>query len=212
MFEPKPNGITTDAEIPSALLAQNPLLPAVVGSKRYNVIYADPAWPIKWNRSKGIRTKQLDYKTMPIAEMCQLNVKRLANPDGCTLFMWTTNGFLPEAMALTKVWGFHYEMLFTWCKNNGMGGHPRNATEHMIIATLGTPQRGHRNMDMTLNWGCYKLAEHSKKPSEVRRMIERITEGNRLELFARQKADGWDIWGNELENDVELETSANNGR
>jgi N6-adenosine-specific RNA methylase IME4 len=177
------------------------------GLSRYDVIYADPPWPIKWNRSPGIRTRQLDYQTMPIAEMCMLDIKSLANPDGCTLFMWTTNGFLPEAMALTKVWGFHYEMLFTWCKNNGMGGHPRNATEHMIIATLGTPTRGHRNMEMTLNWGCFKLAEHSKKPNEVRKMIERITEGKRVELFARQKHEGWDVWGNQVVSDVELGTS-----
>jgi N6-adenosine-specific RNA methylase IME4 len=173
-------------------------------TKKYQVIYADPPWPIKWNRSAGIRTKQLEYPTMPIAEMCQLNVKDLADKDGCTLFMWTTNGFLPEALALTKVWGFHYEMLYTWCKNNAMGGHPRNATEHMIIATIGSPKRGHRHMPMTLNWGQYPKSKHSEKPDEVREMIERITNGNRVELFARKYTDGWDVWGNEVECIVEL--------
>jgi len=167
--------------------------------EKYQVIYADPPWPIKWNRSKGIRTKQLEYQTMPIAEMCALNVKGIADPDGCSLFLWTTNGFLPEAMAMVKIWGFHYEMLYTWCKNNAMGGHPRNATEHMIIATLGTPKRGHRNMPMTLNWGQYAKGRHSAKPNEVRSMIERITEGTRIEMFARNETIGWDVWGNEVD-------------
>jgi len=164
----------------------------------YRVIYADPPWPIKWNRSAGIRTKQLEYMTMPIAEMCQMNVKGMADKDGCTLFMWTTNGFLPEAMALTKVWGFHYEMLYTWCKNNAMGGHPRNATEHMIIATIGTPKRGDRHDAMTLNWGQFQKGRHSEKPDEVRKVIESITESPRIELFARSNHDGWDAWGNEV--------------
>ena len=177
----------------------------VIPGTGYKVIYADPPWPIKWNRSAGIRTKQLEYRTMPIAEMCQLNVKQLANPDGCTLFMWTTNGFLKEGLAMVDVWGFHYEMLFTWCKNNAMGGHPRNATEHMIIATIGTPKRGDRHDPMTLNWGRYDKGRHSAKPAEVRAIIEKITEGPRIELFARENTDGWDVWGNEVECTADLD-------
>lgn len=165
-------------------------------------ILADPPWPIKWQRNAGIRTRELDYPTMPISEMCLMPVKELAHKDGCTLFLWVTNAFLPEGMGLVKAWGFTYEMLYTWCKNNGMGGHPRCATEHMIIAVRGTPKRGDRHDPMTLNWGIFPIGRHSEKPGEVRRMIEGITDGPRLELFARQKYPGWQSWGNEVESDI----------
>jgi N6-adenosine-specific RNA methylase IME4 len=55
---------------------------------------------------------------------------------------------------------------------------------------------------------------HSRKPQLIRDKIVEMfgNELPKIELFARVKANGWDIWGNELQNDVELETSANNGR
>ena len=170
----------------------------------FRCIVADPPWPIKWQRNAGIRTRELDYPTMPISEMCLMPVKELAHKDGCTLFMWTTNAFLPEALGIVKAWGFTYEMLYTWCKNNGMGGHPRCATEHMIIAVRGTPRRGDRHDPMILNWGVHALGKHSEKPEAVMDMIERITAEPRLELFARRKRPGWHVWGNELANDVEM--------
>lgn len=49
------------------------------------------------------------------------------------------------------------------------------------------------------------MEEHSKKPSETRdRIVKLMGDLPRVELFARQKTPGWDIWGNELENDIEL--------
>jgi N6-adenosine-specific RNA methylase IME4 len=178
----------------------------LLGVTTYRAILADPPWPIKWQRNAGIRTRELDYPTMPISEMCLMPVKEMAHKDGCTLFMWTTNAFLPEALGIVKAWGFTYEMLYTWCKNNGMGGHPRCATEHMIIAVRGTPRRGDRHDSMILNWGCYPLGKHSEKPEAIQTMIEKITEAPRLELFARRKRAGWHTWGNEVPNDVELVT------
>lgn len=187
----------TDACTTQETPAAGSLYPPLPCSASYRVIYADPPWPIRWNGNAGIQTRELDYPTMPIAEITQMPIRNMAHPEGCTLFLWTTNEFLPEALSITRAWGFSYEMLYTWCKNNGMGGHPRNATEHMIIARRGTPKRGDRHMPMTLNWGNYQLGRHSEKPAAVRDMIERITDGPRIELFARERPLGWDVWGNE---------------
>jgi len=170
---------------------------------KYRTIYADPPWPIKWAHSAGIRTRHLDYQTMPIAEICALDVKSIAEDD-CNLFLWTTNQFLPEALWVVRHWGFNYEMLFTWCKNNGMGSHPRNATEHMVIATRGTLSRGSRNDPMILNWLNHPIGAHSEKPQPIIDIIEKISPAPRLEMFARQYRLGWDVWGNQVESHVQL--------
>jgi len=171
-------------------------------NKKYQTIYADPPWPIKWNASQAIGKKHIEYPTMPISEICALPVHEIADVN-CTLFMWTTNAYLPESLGVLRHWRFHYKMLFTWCKNNGMGGHPRNATEHIIIATRGEPASD-RHASATLNWIEHPRIGHSVKPEAFREMIERISPGPRIELFARKRAPGWDAWGNEVESDIDL--------
>ena len=170
--------------------------------KKYQTIYADPPWPIKWNASLAIGKKHIEYPTMPISEICALPVHEIADTN-CTLFMWTTNAYLPESLGVLRHWRFQYKMLFTWCKNNGMGGHPRNATEHMIIATRGEPASD-RHASATLNWIEHPRIGHSVKPEVFRETIERISPGPRIELFARKRVDGWDAWGNEVESDIDL--------
>jgi N6-adenosine-specific RNA methylase IME4 len=155
---------------------------------------------MKWNASAAIGKKHIDYPTMPIAEICEMPVHDLAAAN-CTLFMWTTNSFLPEALGVLRHWRFHYKMLFTWCKNNGMGGHPRNATEHMMIATRGEPV-GDRHASATLNWLAHPRLSHSEKPEAFRDIIERISPAPRVELFARRRMPGWDAWGNQIESDA----------
>lgn len=171
-------------------------------SKKYQTIYADPPWPIKWNASQAIGKKHIEYPTMPISEICALPVHEIADAN-CTLFMWTTNAYLPESLGVLRHWRFQYKMLFTWCKNNGMGGHPRNATEHMIIATRGEPESD-RHASATLNWIEHPRIGHSVKPEVFRETIERISPGPRIELFARKRVEGWDAWGNEVESDIDL--------
>lgn len=169
--------------------------------KKYKTILADPPWPIKWNTSAGIRTKHLEYMTMTVSEICEMDVKSIADRD-CTLFLWTTNAFLPEALGVIRHWRFTYKMLYTWCKNNGMGSAPRNATEHIVIATRGCPE-SNRNAPMILNWINHSIGEHSEKPDIIRRIIEQISPAPRIELFARKQISGWDVWGNEVKSTIE---------
>ena len=103
---------------------------------KYRTIVADPPWPIKWRMSPGIRTKHLSYAIMPITEIVELPVRDLA-ADACSLFLWTTNAHLPEALGIVRIWEFEYRFLWTWCKPTGLGGHPRIATEHIVVATRG---------------------------------------------------------------------------
>lgn len=170
----------------------------------FKTIMADPPWPIKWQGGKSMGLRNLEYPTMAVAEIAEIPVKQLADND-CTLILWVTNGHLPDGLALTRLWGFNYEKLFTWCKNNGVGGRPRNATEHFIIATKGTPPRQFdRHESALLNWIELPRGRHSEKPREFYPLVESFTLGPRIELFARRRQPGWAVWGNELPNDVEL--------
>lgn len=168
--------------------------PANWPKKRYATIYADPPWPIRWQASASIGTRPIDYPTLTVAEIVGLPVQEIAL-DLSNLYLWTTNEFLPEALGVVRAWGFQYKLLWTWCKNNGIGGHPRNATEHIVIASRGaTPSIG-KHEPATLNWLESSRLGHSEKPPEFRTLIARFSPEPRIELFARQRFEGWDVWG-----------------
>ena len=173
-------------------------------NKKYQIIYADPPWPIKWRANKQLRMKPLKYPTMTIAELCTLPVKEIA--DDCSkLFLWTTNAFLPEALGILKFWGFQYDKLWTWCKPTGAGGHPRNATEHLVESGRGTLKSIGKHRNAVNNWFIAPTRGHSIKPTKAMELIEYCyPDVAKIELFAREKTKGWDVWGNEVESDIEL--------
>ena len=175
---------------------------------KYQIIYADPPWPIRWVNVPTVSGfKGLGYPTMAIAEMCNLPVKDIAD-DYSKCFVWTTNHFLLEGLFLIRSWGFQYDKLWVWCKKTGAGGHPRTATEYVIEGTRGLIKAISPNESATNNWFIAERGEHSKKPEVVRDMIERFYPNcTKIELFARQKALGWDVWGNEVESSIKLEAS-----
>lgn len=198
-----------------------PVLPAVVGSQtKYRTIVADPPWKYGiWGKASIPRSKThipkdepMPYKTMSVEEIKALNVVDLAD-ENCDLYLWTTQKYLPDAYEVLKVWGFKYCQTLTWCKTpmgTGQGGVYCPTTEFLILRRKGKMPKVKR-IDTTW-WNVKRTNKHSKKPEFFQELIETVSDAPRLEMFARRKRVGWDIWGNELENDVELETSANNGR
>ena len=198
----------------------NTVLPAVVGSQtKYRTIVADPPWKYgKWGKADpktrpNCKEYDMPYETMSIEEIKALNVAGLAD-ENCELYLWTTQKYLPNAFEVLKAWGFKYCQTLTWCKTprgKGQGGVYCPTNEFLILGRKGKMPKVER-VDTT--WFHTKRPHnaHSKKPEFFQELIETVSEAPRLEMFARRKRVGWDIWGNELENDVELETSANNGR
>ena len=194
-----------------------PMLPAVVGSKtKYRTIVADPPWKYgKWAAPTNRKMQEYDmpYETMSVEAIKALNVADLAD-ENCELYLWTTQKYLPDAFEVLKAWGFKYCQTLTWCKTprgKGQGGVYCPTNEFLILGRKGKMPKVER-VDTT--WFHTKRPHnaHSKKPDFFQELIETVSDAPRLEMFARRKRVGWDIWGNELENDVELETSANNGR
>jgi len=178
---------------------------------KYKTIYIDPPWMEKGG-GKIKRGADAHYNLMSNEQIAQLPIARLADPDGCHLYLWVTNNFLPVGLDLVKKWGFEYITTITWQKDTiGLGQYFRGITEHCIFAA--TKKRlpykvidGRRQQGRT---GFYEAKTiHSRKPQTMRAMIERVSYGPMIELFARQAAPGWDVWGNEAPDDREqTETS-----
>ena len=172
-------------------------------NKKYNIIYADPPWSYKDKALSGNRGACCKYPVMSIEDICKLPIKDISDKD-CVLFMWVTMPKLNECLEVIKSWGFEYKTnAFTWIKKNkksdtlfmGMGRWTRANAEICLLATKGKPKRMSASVHSVI---VSKIEEHSQKPNETReRIVELLGDLPRIELFARQHADGWDCWGNE---------------
>ena len=177
--------------------------------KKYNVIYADPAWRFSQgiNRRKDIREKfgtneelSIQYPTMSDKEIIELNVDDYAD-DNCVLFVWTTDAHLEVAIKSINNWGFKYKTVaFTWNKKRGfMGKWTVKQCEICLLATKGTAHKLLKSFKEK-SYLEENKTEHSKKPNEFRKRIERMFgDVPKLEMFARTRAEGWDAWGNETD-------------
>lgn len=168
--------------------------------KKYNIVYADPPWRY-WE--SGNKNQSEHYKTMTIEDICSLPVKDIV-AENSVLFLWVTYPILAEAFRVIESWGFKYSTAaFVWVKKNktadspffGCGAWTRANSELCLLATRGSVQR----LDATISQIVESpIEEHSKKPDIVRELIERLVgKLPRVELFCRNPADGWDVWGNE---------------
>jgi N6-adenosine-specific RNA methylase IME4 len=189
---------------------------------KYKIIYADPPWTFKRCLANGnknnkiVNLKQVrlseKYDTMSIQDICNLPVKDICDDD-CILFMWTTDAHLEESFRVINAWGFKYRTVaFDWLKKTKqgvqvcyVGSWTLKGSEICLLATKGRMQKylKKRNVRKIVEAPC---GRHSEKPQEVRNRIVEMF-GNELfkiELFARQKVEGWDSWGNEIESDIIL--------
>ncbi len=176
--------------------------------KKYKVIYADPPWHYAQKNVNGSAEKH--YITMSLADICALPVAELADKD-CALFLWATFPQLKEAFRVIESWGFTYKTLaFLWLKQNrkadswfyGMGFWTRSNAEVCLLATKGHPKRQCAGVHQFV---ISHIEEHSRKPQEVRdKIVMLMGDVPRVELFARQKTPGWDVWGNEVDCDLTM--------
>lgn len=170
-----------------------------ISNKKYQIIYADPPWPVKKILRK-VRPNQVrfDYPVMSLEEIRKLPIAEIAD-ENCWLFLWTTQAFLPKSFDLISSWGFRYQRTITWDKQNGLclfGFHHR--TEFLLVAYKGRMEMYPRRKAVpTMFRVSSKPLRHSQKPDEIRKAIE-VFGSTRIELFARQKTEGWDVWGNEV--------------
>lgn len=193
-------------------------------SKKYNIIYADPAW--SYNKKIGQGIADDVYNTMNIDDIKSLPINEIS-ADDCFLFLWVVFPMLQEGLDTIKAWGFNYKTLgFSWIKTNkrqnlnqlsflpidkidtffGIGHYTKSNCELCLIGKKGNP----KIIDNTISSVVISnLREHSRKPDEIRdKIVQLCGDLPRVELFARTKTEGWDVWGNEVEKDLEFKSIA----
>lgn len=174
--------------------------------KKYQVIYADPPWEQSKGGLRKVRPNQdrkLDYPTMGSGGIRQYFYNF---PDASVLFIWTIDKFLWECEQMFSDFKLHAR--FIWDKENGVAPAftVRFSHEYLLwfykspMLPIAKDMRGKFTTVLR-----EKSTKHSKKPDCARRMIEQLyPDIERIELFARQRTDGWDAWGNEVQSDITL--------
>jgi N6-adenosine-specific RNA methylase IME4 len=191
---------------------------------KYKTIVIDPPWKYKTpgqigktlehrpNRDIGLSKhgagSEARYGAMTIDELKEMPINKITEDDS-HLYLWTTNKFIVEAHELAKHWGFDVKTIITWTKVRKSDGQPsmkmgyyyRGATEHCLFCVKGslrlkgdaasTALFTHRTM-------------HSEKPNEFYKLAEEQSYEPRLDVFARKNREGWFVFGNEVENSIDL--------
>jgi len=190
--------------------------------KKYDVIYADPAWKYgskelygdknkEGKRENRFRKLERIYDTMSLAEIKQLPVKNMIGKNAAC-FLWVTDSHLKEGIEVLESWGFKYKTIaFNWIKKTNKGNTYVNfapwtlkSSEICLLGMRGS--MGKLKTDNTIRQLIEaERTKHSKKPKEARERIEQLfADVNRIELFARKNYVGWDAWGNEVEDSIDL--------
>ena len=180
--------------------------------KKYEIIYADPAWKFNNVNTGGsmISGSRAHYNVMSLLDICALPIKSIA-ADNAVLFMWWVASQPMEALEVVNAWDFELKTMtgFTWVKKTkhnrpffGMGFYTRQGSENCLIAVRGKPKRLSASVRAVVE-AC--VGRHSQKPHVFReKIVELMGDVPRVELFARETFPGWDAWGNEIENSIKI--------
>lgn len=193
----KASGSGGKAGVPTGGVGSSPTIPGLPPGG-FATILVDPPWPLQGGEKH--------YRTMSLARIKALPVGALAARDA-HLWLWTTNALLPKAYEVAEAWGFTVRSPLTWVKFRlGLGGRYqlRNATEQLLFCTRGRAPLGSRSQP---TWFNAPVTEHSRKPAEQFAIIERVSPGPYLELFARRRPESnqpWAVWGDQVDSDIRI--------
>lgn len=181
--------------------------------RKYSTILADPPWRFQ-NRTGKVAPehKRLSrYSTMKLQDINNLPVEAILN-DTAHLYLWVPNALISNGLQVMESWGFKYKTNLIWYKirkdggpdRRGMGFYFRNVTEMILFGVRGKNARTLQPGRSQENIISSRKREHSRKPDELYEVIEACSPGPFIELFARNKRSGWDVWGNEVNSDIKL--------
>lgn len=178
---------------------------------KYRVLYADPPWKYHDGiREHGEAAKH--YNTMSEDELCDLTDTngipvRDISCDNAVLFLWVTTPKIFECYPVMAAWGFEYKTLFTWDKvRHNLGYYNSVRQEFLLLGTKGSC-RPDANAMLDSVVSLERSNTHSEKPEHFREMIDSmylrppglpVEENDRIELFARKRVLGWDVFGNDI--------------
>lgn len=193
---------------------------------KYACIVADPPWKVSAGRTigryevrDGVQTfgvvdssaRRLAYPSMSVGEIGALNVQSVL-PDAAHLYLWTVNRYVEDAYGVARAWGFKPSTLLTWAKapmGGGLGGDAFGlSSEFCLFCRRGKAPALSRVGRSWFDWKrpyVNGAPRHSAKPPEFFAMVESVSQGPHLEMFARSPRAGWHVWGNEVTCDVNVE-------
>jgi N6-adenosine-specific RNA methylase IME4 len=172
-----------------------------LGEKKYGIIYADPPWEyqaVQQMDGKITSSAEHHYPTMSLDRICALDISSISDDD-CTLFIWTTSPLLEKCFPVITAWGFSYRASFVWDKVRHNVGHYNSVRHEFLLIAVkgkGTPENV-KLFDSVQS--IEKTDKHSEKPKEFIDIINTLyPDREKIELFSREKKQGWDSWGNQL--------------
>lgn len=181
---------------------------------RYRTLVVDPPWDMpsggkyrgsaRWARNPN-RPSALPYDTLVLEDIAALPVENLAEREA-HLYLWVPNHYLEHAHGICRGWGFSPSQMLVWVKTPrglGLGGAFTNTAEFVLFARRGTLRANERVDTSWFHW-TRPHNMHSAKPEAFLDLVERVSPGPYLEMFARRNRLGWDTWGNEALEHVEM--------
>jgi len=174
--------------------------PPPLPTGQYRTIVIDPPWPMeKILRDKDNNPTQhdMDYPTLGVDEIKNLEIPDIASEDGCHLYLWTTQRYLPVAFDILRSWGFKYIFTMVWHKPGGF--QPFNLPQYNCEFVL-FGRKGDLEFTTTKDFNCCFYAqrrEHSRKPDEFYDLVRRVSPEPRIDVFSREKRPGFEQYGDE---------------
>ena len=165
----------------------------------FNVVSVDPPWPYE-GENKNLTSYDSNGRRVanPYPEMSIEKIKAIEMPlmNDSVVFLWTTHKFLPDAFSILKEWGLDYKATLVWNKEKiGMGAWFRMQCEFCLVGIKGKPFFDNSTYRDIIN---EPRRQHSRKPDSFFDMVVDVTEGRRLEYFSREKREGWEVFGNDI--------------
>lgn len=171
---------------------------AKLPDSKFDVLLADPAWQFSNSGLGGAAANH--YPTMPTEEICKMGIPEITK-ENCVLFLWATNAMLEDALRVVKSWGFAYKTNMVWIKDKEtygkLGFYVMGKHELLLICTKGKMTPFAKELPVSVIEAA--KSKHSKKPEIVYEIIEKLYSGTKkIELFSRQKREGWHSFGNQI--------------
>lgn len=159
---------------------------------KYEVIVIDPPWQYGTEYNAETRRVASPYQELPTEELKKLIIP---STDNAVIWLWTTHQFIWDAKELLNTWGFEYKLIFVWNKEKlGMGAWLRCQAEFCLLGIKGKPKWSLTNERDVLS---IPRQEHSRKPQEFYNMVKKLCPGKKIDIFSREKHEGFEQYGNE---------------
>ena len=175
---------------------QGNILTPIEANRKYHAIVIDPPWPVqKIVREVRPNQDRFAYRTMTLDEIAKLPIADLANDEGCHVYLWVTQKYLPAGLALFEQWGVKYQCVMTWVKPTGMTPFSwMYNTEHVLFGQIGNLRLARMGLKLSFE---APVTKHSEKPEVFYERVRQASPNPRLDMFARVTHDGFDAWGDE---------------